>query len=199
MNETIDDLARERIAQAYSQIWWLMLLRGILLIIVGCYALFRPGMTAAALAMVIGVFLIFDGVLAILVGLFADVPSRGWTIVRGVVEILVGVAALVYPLLVAGATTTLLLYLLALGAIVGGIMEVIAAIRDRKEIEGEGWLIVGGLLAICLGALLLAAPLTFGQILIRVLGVFAIVNGIALIAMSFRLKGLPKAIKQLSS
>ncbi len=153
-------------------------------------------MTAAALAMVVGIFLIVDGVLAIMAGLFADVPSRGWTIVRGVVEILAGAVAVGYPLLVAGGTTTLLLYLLALGAIVGGILEVIAAIRDRKEIEGEGWLILGGLLAICLGALVLAAPLTFGQMIIRVLGVFAIINGIALIAMSFRLKGLPKAIKQ---
>jgi uncharacterized membrane protein HdeD (DUF308 family) len=92
-----------------------------------------------------------------------------------------------------------LLYLLAFGAIIGGILEIIAAIRDRKEIEGEGWLMLGGLLAICLGALLLAAPLTFGQMIIRVLGVFAIINGIALIAMSFRLKGLPGTLKKLSS
>ena len=79
-------------------------------------------------------------------------------------------------------------------AIAGGVLEIIVAIRERKEIEGEGWLILGGLLSIVFGGILLMAPFTSSLILISILGVFAICFGVALIVNSFRVRKLGKTL-----
>ena len=74
-------------------------------------------------------------------------------------------------------------------AVVLGALEIIAAIQDRKQIEGEGWLILGGGLAIAFGILLLIAPVAFGLMFVRVLGAFAIVYGVSLISLALRVRG----------
>jgi uncharacterized membrane protein HdeD (DUF308 family) len=195
MTEEPSASPRENVAQAIGRLWWLPLIRGILLLLLGGYALLRPGMTIGVLAQVIGIFVVLDGILAIVAGIFGQVPSRLWVIIRGVLEILVGLFVLANPLLVAGITATVLLYMLAFVAILGGVLEIVAAIQDRKEIEGEGWLIVGGALMVLFGVLVMAAPLSFGLLIVRILGVFAIVSGLSLIVFAFRLRRLSKPLK----
>ena len=75
---------RQQVADALSCVWWIVLFRGILLIGLGAYALFQPAMTLVAFTQVIGIFVIADGVTAIIAGLFGWTDSRGWTIARGV-------------------------------------------------------------------------------------------------------------------
>jgi uncharacterized membrane protein HdeD (DUF308 family) len=195
MSETTSAAPRERAAKAIGSLWWLPLVRGALLVVLGGYALSRPGMTVAVLAQVIAIFLIADGVFAVLAGILGDVPSRGWTIVRGALAILAGIFVFANPVLVAGITATALIYLLAFTVIVSGILETFGAIRDRNQIEGEGWLILGGVLTVIFGVLLLIAPLSFGLLVVRILGVFAMISGISLIMFAFRLRGLGKQLK----
>lgn len=195
MTEATSVRPGKRVAEAISGLWWLPLLRGILLLTLGGYALFRPGMTVGALAQVVGVFVIADGILAILAGIFGDVPSRLWVIVRGVVEILVGLFVVANPFLVSGITGTTLLYILAFTAILGGVLEIVAAIQDRKQIEGEGWLILSGALTVLFGVCVLMAPLSFGLFIVRVLGGVAIFSGVSLIVFAFRLRGLGKHLQ----
>ena len=194
MTEAPSVSSREHMAEAIRSLWWLPLLRGFLLLILGGYALFRPGMTIGALAQVIGIFVIADGILAVLAGLFGEVPSRFWVLVRGVLEILAGLFVFANPLLVSGITAKVLLYMLAFTAILGGILEIVAAIQDRKQIEGEGWLILGGTLTVLFGVFVLMAPLSFGLLVVRILGGFAIVSGVSMIVFAFRLRGLGKQL-----
>ena len=195
MSEASSETPRDRVAGALGSLWWLPLIRGILLLLVGSYALFRPGMTIGALAQVVGIFVIVDGILSIVAGIMGDVPSRGWVIVRGVLEILVGAFVFANPLIVAGVTATLLVSVLAFSAILSGVLEIVAAIQDRKQIEGEGWLILGGAITVLFGVVLLISPLSFGLIMVRVLGAFAIFSGVSLIVFAFRLRGLGKKLK----
>jgi uncharacterized membrane protein HdeD (DUF308 family) len=146
------------------------------------------------LTQVIGVFVIADGILSILAGIMGQVPSRGWVIVRGILEILVGAFVFANPIIVAGITATVLIYSLAFSAILSGVLEIIAAIQDRKQIEGEGWLILGGALTVFFGVVLLMAPLSFGLFMVRVLGAVAIFSGVSLIVFAFRLRGLGKKL-----
>lgn len=182
------------VAQALGRLWWLPLVRGILLLLLGAYALFRPGMTMVALTQVVGVFIVIDGILAVIAAAIGEVPSRGWVIVRGILEVLVGVFVFANPLIVAGITATVLIYALAFSSILFGVMEIVAAIQDRKQIQGEGWLILAGVLTVLFGIVLLAAPIAFGLFMVRVLGFFAIVSGIVLIVFAFRLRGLGKGL-----
>ncbi len=186
---------RDRVAGALGSLWWLPLIRGILLCLLGGYALFRPGLTMVALAQVVGIFAIVDGILSLIAGIKGNIPSRGWVIVRGVLEILVGAFVFANPLIVAGVTGTFLVSVLAFSAIISGALEIVAAIQDRKQIEGEGWLILGGAMTVLFGVVLLISPLSFGLFMVRVLGAFAIFSGVSLIVFAFRLRGLGKKLK----
>ena len=195
MSEASSATPRDRVESALGSLWWLPLIRGILLFLLGGYALFRPGMTLGALAQVVGIFVIVDGILSIVAGIMGDVPSRGWVIVRGVLEILVGAFVFANPLIVAGVTATFLVYVLAFSAILSGVLEIVAAIQDREQIEGEGWLILGGAMTVLFGVVLLISPLSFGLFMVRVLGASAIFSGVSLIVFAFRLRGLGKKLK----
>jgi uncharacterized membrane protein HdeD (DUF308 family) len=194
MSESITVSPREHVAEALGRLWWLPLLRGLLLIILGGYALFRPGMTAVALTQVVAIFVIADGILAIIAGILGETPSRFWTIIRGVLAILIGTFVFGHPVVVGALAATIVLYIIAFGAIATGILEIVAAIRDRKEIEGEVWLILGGALAILFGVLLLMAPLAFGVLIVQILGAYAIIFGISLIVLAFRIRKLAKRL-----
>lgn len=188
MNADTSASPREQVGHALKTVWWLPLLRGLLLIILGAYALFQPGMTAVAFTQVLAIFLIIDGILAIILAIMGETPSRLWTIVRGLVGILVGGFVFAYPVLIAGLTATTILYVIAFGAIIGGGIEVFGAIRDRKEIEGAGWMVVSGILAILFGIAILCYPLASAGIMIRVIGVYAILFGASLIGFAFQLR-----------
>ena len=74
-----------------------------------------------------------------------------------------------------------------------GVFEVIAAIRLRREIRGEGWLIAAGILSIVFGLFLAMFPAAGALALLWMIGSFAIVFGIIVIALGFRLRGLAHA------
>jgi uncharacterized membrane protein HdeD (DUF308 family) len=194
MPDGYSDTGPSPAAEAMKRLWWLPLLRGVLLVLVGGYALFQPGMTVAVLTQVIALFVILDGILTLVAGLVGQIPSRLWVIVRGVLEILVGLFVFAYPMLVAGTAATILLFCLAFAAISGGIMEIIAAIQARRQIDGAGWIILGGVLAVLFGVLILLAPLTFGAFIVRVLGIFAILSGVSLIVFAFRVRQLGRRL-----
>ena len=196
MPESTPVSPRDQVAEVIGSLWWLPLVRGVLLIILGGYALFRPGMTAITLTQVVGIFVIADGILAIIAAILRETPSRGWTIVRGVLLSLIGVFVFAHSVAIAGITATVVLYIMAFGAVVSGILEIMGAIRDRKGIEGEGWLILGGVLAILFGVLLFIAPLAFGLLIVRILGAYAIIYGVSLIVLAFRVHKFGKSLRK---
>ena len=186
---------REAVARTISELWWVVLVRGVVLLILGCYALLFPGMTIGSLVTVIGLYVIAEGLLAIVNGVLGKTPTRMWTIARGALAVLIGIFVAGHSFLVAGVTTVTIMYIVALTAIVLGILEIVAAIQDRKEIEGEGWLMLGGAMMIVFGVLLLMAPLQFGLLLVRILGIYAIIFGISQIILAFRARRVGQAFK----
>lgn len=123
-----------------------------------------------------------------------DKRLRAWTFLRGVLAILIGIFVFAHPVAVAGVTATIVLYVIAVGIITCGVLEIAAAIRDRKEIEGEVWLMLGGGLAVLFGVLILMAPIAFGLLIVQVLGAYAIFYGIALIVLAFRVRKFGKSL-----
>ncbi|TWT87621.1 acid-resistance membrane protein [Pseudobythopirellula maris] len=173
-------------------LWWVPLLRGMMLIVLGGYALLTPGLTLVAFATVLGVFVLFDGVLAILAGAMGWVASRWWAIARGLLGVGAALFVLAHPALVGVVGVTTLVLLLAIQSIVAGVLEIVAAVRERNQIEGEWWLILGGVLSVVFGGILLSRPVLAGALLIQVLGAFAIVGGVALVVASLRLRSFGK-------
>lgn len=170
----------------FSEFWWLFLLRGIFGVILGLLALFMPGVTFTTLIIFLGAYLLIDGIFSIIAAVKArkTLDAWGWYLASGILSLLVGILTFKNPF----ATGLALLYLIAFWVIVAGLIEIVMAIRLRKEIKGEGWYIVGGLLTIAFGVLILVNPIAGALTLTMIFGVYALILGIMLIYLAIKLK-----------
>jgi uncharacterized membrane protein HdeD (DUF308 family) len=139
-------LARLPLVRALAENWWLLLLRGVVSIIFGVLAFIWPGLTLVALIFLWGAYAIVDGGIALwaaISGRGPEIAPRWWLAIVGIVGLLAGLVAFASP----GLTALVLLMFIAGWAIVIGALEIWGAIQLRKEIEGEWWLILSGLLS----------------------------------------------------
>jgi uncharacterized membrane protein HdeD (DUF308 family) len=171
---------------ALARNWWLILLRGIAAVIFGVLTFIWPGVTLLTLVLLYGAFALVDGALAIWAAIVGGEPApRWWLLIIG----LVGIAAGLLTLLMPGITALVLLVFIAFWAIVIGVMQIVGAIRLRKEIDNEWLLIAGGVLSVLFGAILILFPGAGALGLIFVIGAYAVIYGIIEIALALRLRG----------
>jgi uncharacterized membrane protein HdeD (DUF308 family) len=168
--------------------WWVFLIRGIAAILFGIGAFLWPGLTIAVLILMFGAYALVDGIFAIIGGISARKEMERWwmMILVGVAGVITGVLTFMWP----NITALVLLYFIAAWAIVTGIFQIAAAIRLRKEIEGEWVLIVGGIASVIFGVLLFLMPGAGALASIWIIGAYAVIFGILMIVLAFRLRGL---------
>ena len=174
---------------ALAQSWWLVLLRGIAAILFGILAFIWPGLTLLTLTFLWGAFALADGALSLWAGISGKggaIAPRSWLAVVGIACIIAGLLAFFWP----GTTALVLLMFIAIWSIVIGVLEIWGAIQLRKEIEGEWWLILGGLVSIAFGVLLLVRPGAGALALVWTIAWFSMFMGVIFIGLSFRLKKL---------
>ena len=170
--------------------WWVLALRGVAAIVFGVLAFAWPGITVVSLVILYGAYALVDGVFSIFAAIGGGTPApRWWLAVVGVIGILAGLIAFANPVLVG----VYLLLFIGIWAIVSGVMEIIGAIRLRKEIDNEWLLILHGVLTVLFGIVMVVEPLTAALALIWVIGAYAIAAGVIMIALAFKLKGHVKA------
>lgn len=174
-----------------NTVWWLVLLRGIFMAIFGIIALVSPGIALLALVWLFGIYAILDGIAAIAIGIRArGEPQWVWTIVQGVVSVLAGVIALIWP----GLTALALLFVVAFWAIVLGIAEIGGAFASRRSgSTAWGWTLAAGILNVVFGVVLLIWPASGILALVWLVGIFTLVGGVALIVLAFKVRSVAKS------
>jgi uncharacterized membrane protein HdeD (DUF308 family) len=171
--------------------WWALALRGLVAVLFGLLTFFLPGITLVTLVLLFGAYALVDGVFNV-IGFFR-VASRQWALlIEGAVGIIAGLLTLAWPAITAFA----LLYLIAFWAILTGVFEIVAGIRLRKTIANEWLLVAMGVLSLLFGLLILFAPGTGALAIILCIGAYALVFGIFLLALAFRLRGHRPLIAQ---
>ena len=168
--------------------WWTLVLRGIAAIIFGILAYLWPGITFIVLVLFFGAYALWDGVFA-LIGAFRTEGERRWSLV---LEGVVGIAAGLVTFFWTGAASLALLLVIGAWAIVTGIFEIVSAIRLREEIEGEWFLLISGLLSVLFGIALAIWPAAGLVAVTWMIGAYAIVFGILLLGLGFRLRGMSR-------
>jgi uncharacterized membrane protein HdeD (DUF308 family) len=166
--------------------WWLVALRGLAAIIFGVLTIINPAMSLAVLILFFGAYALADGVFTVVAAVMRRRNEPRWVglLLSGILGILIGALTFMMP----GVTTIVLLYIIAGWAVIRGILEISVALTLRKEIQGEFWLILAGALSVVFGGFLFAFPGTGALAVVLWIGVFAIVFGIVLMALAFRLK-----------
>jgi uncharacterized membrane protein HdeD (DUF308 family) len=173
--------------------WWTLTIRGIVAILFGIFTFFRPGTTLTALALVFGAYALVDGIFSIVAAIRGRRHGeRRWVLAAGGVA---GVAAAAVTFLWPGITVLAMVLVVAFWALVTGIVELAAAIRLRKFIEGEWLLALAGIASIVFGALLIVWPLTGAIVVAWWIGAYAAALGAILLALSFRLRWWTRQIQ----
>jgi len=168
-----------------AQNWWVIALRGVFAILFGLIALFMPGVTMLALILLFAAYMLVDGIFAIIAAVRAarQHDRWGWLILEGVVDLIAGGIAVVWPLI----TVLAFVYLLGAWAIVSGALLFIASFR--LNIEHGRWLMtLGGVISVVWGILLALWPLMGALVLTWWMAGYALFFGGALLVLAFRLR-----------
>jgi len=167
-----------------SNIWWVFLLEGIAALIFGGLLLTAPAATLLALAVFLGFYLLFVGVLE-LVRVFVDRSQPWiWSLLIGVLGIVAGIVVLNHPALTALALPTTVVVYLGVVSLVMGVVGIIGGFSGG----GIGSFILG-IVSLIIGILLLGAPMTTALAVPFVFGILLLIEGVALIMFAFRVKG----------
>jgi uncharacterized membrane protein HdeD (DUF308 family) len=165
--------------------WWAFIIRGVLAIVFGLIALFTPGVTMLSLVLVFSAYAIGDGAFAIVSAVRAARQGERWMLL--VFEGVVGIAAGILAVMMPGLTVVLFITLIAVWALVTGGFMLAAAFRLDAE-HGRWWLVLSAVASLVYGALLIIAPMAGAVVLTWWIGAYALVFGIGMLVMAFRLR-----------
>ncbi len=168
--------------------WWAVVLRGVAAVVFGLAALFVPAITLVVLIALFGAYALVDGVLALIAVVRAAQHNREWWVLalEGVVGVIIGLITFFSP----GITALVLLYWIAAWAVVTGVLEIAQAIRLRREIDNEWLLVLAGVASIVFGVLVAVMPSAGALAVVWIIGAYALLFGILLIALGLRLRGV---------
>jgi uncharacterized membrane protein HdeD (DUF308 family) len=169
-----------------AQNWWAVALRGVFAIIFALIAFLSPGATLLSFVLFFSAYMLVDGVFGIVSGVRAASNHQRWglLVLEGILNILVGIIAFVMP----GLTVLFFVTMMAVWSLITGILMIVAAFKLNPT-YGRGWLIFSGIVSVLFGIALLIAPLTGAVVLTWWLGAYAMVFGIGLVILAFKLKG----------
>lgn len=172
--------------------WWTLALRGAAAIVFGILCFVWPGPSLYALVLLFGAYALVDGAFNLVLALRGPSGGPRWRslIFEGIASIVFGALTFLWP----GITALVLLFLIAAWAVVTGVMELAAAIRLRKQIQGEWVLGLSGLLSMVFGLLLFIWPGAGAVAVVFWIGAYSIVFGSLLVVLAFRLRAWGRAL-----
>lgn len=166
--------------------WWALAVRGLFGVALGVAAFAWPDLTLVALVLLFGSYALVDGVFALIATFRAAQAHATWWpfILEGAAGVVAGVVTFMYP----GITLQVLVFVIGWWAIITGIFELGAAIRLGREMRGEWTLWLGGLASVAFGVVILVRPAAGLLAADWLIGTYAMVFGVLLLALSFRLR-----------
>jgi uncharacterized membrane protein HdeD (DUF308 family) len=172
------------LASLYHRTWWSLLIRGIAAVVFGILALFWPGRVLDTVITILGIFVLVVGIVFTVGAVAHRGPDRSWLrhLIPGIIGIVVGIITIAWP----AAAVVLIIYLIAIWAVIHGVGEIHAAIQLRKDVAGEWMPIVIGIASVVIGVILFLQPLMAGAVIIWLIGLFLLILGILWLIMAFR-------------
>lgn len=174
------------------QHWWLLLLAGLLCMALGIVVFVFPLDSYVTLSILTGVVMLVVGAAQLIIASTSGnyLAMRGYMIVGGVVDLLLGIFLCVYP----GVTLLVLPIMMGIWMMYHSFMMIaFGGDLDTFRIDGGNTVIFGGVILLLLSVLVLANPFRAGiAAVIVVAGVGLLLLGILLCWMAMKLKGIHK-------
>ena len=137
------------------------------------------------LALLFAGYLLVDGVLAIIAAVRAEAAHQRWGLLlaEGILNFIMGLFAALVP----GTAVLAFVLIMAAWALLTGGLMLAAAFRLRLS-RGRAWLALGGVVSFLWGILLAISPLIGAVVLTTWLGIYAMIFGVLLLILGFRLR-----------
>lgn len=166
--------------------WWVLLLRGVVLTAMGLAALLVPNAALNLLALLIGVYIVFDGGINVVNALRRS-TGRGAGLVRGLVGVGIGGLIVAFSPQLVNVTSNVIVFIIAGFFLLAGLLSVLGALRAGRV----RWVsLVAGIVFLGLGALMFINPDFFTNTFVRVVGAFILLAGILVMIFSLKLRQL---------
>jgi uncharacterized membrane protein HdeD (DUF308 family) len=175
--------------------WRSHALRGVAAALFGVAALVWPGLTLTALVVLFGAFALVEGLFTVSGVVSGELRSgeRTWPLVlHGIAGVLTGVITFFWP----DVTALALLYIIAVWALLTGLLELADAYRFRKTLRNDWILAVAGVLRVAFGVILIAAPGEGALAITWAIGWFALLWGAMHLAFAWRLRQLQSQLER---
>jgi uncharacterized membrane protein HdeD (DUF308 family) len=187
-------------ANTLKQTWWTLLLRGITAILLALLLLFFPGLTLAtglfSFVILFGVYALIEGVATIVGAIMTREGQWFLLLLFGIISVIAGLAALANPFFFGVMTYIVMIYIVAFRSIFGGIVEMVAAWRLRRDIDNEWLLALNGLFALLFGLILLRRPITGIEVLVLMTSFYLLMAGTMQIILGFKMRGWANRLPQ---
>jgi len=166
------------------RLWWMIVLRGLAAVLFGLVAIFWPGISLAALVMLLGIYALIDG--AITTGLALRLPPeqgrRSLLLVTGLSSLAIGLISVLWP----QVTVALLIYLLAAWLVLFGLVAIFHSLSLKRQFGPDWPVSKGGILLVAIGLLLVLFPGAVAVAATWVIGILALMLGGGLLAFAWR-------------
>jgi len=167
----------------YAVGWKMLLFTGVLGILFGILAIAWPIETAIAFALLWGIWALADGVGSIVQAFQPDAKGRVWLVLMGLIALIAAFFAIFSP----GVAAVTLTWILGIWLIVRGVFEIVGAFTSSADMS-RWLLVVGGAFSVVLGVLFVANPGKGAVSIAFVLGLMALLWGIAFVVLSLMLR-----------
>jgi len=155
--------------------WWLALLIGVVSIVAGVIVIAEPSNSLKTLAVIFGIFILIDGIAALVSALVTHSESRGLVAVLGVISVIAGVLLIRHPL---GGVRAVAL-LIGIWLIAAGVVRLVAAFDTPDH---RFWRIVVALVLGAFGIAIVAVPhIGYGTLAV-ITGIGFILYGLGMVA-----------------
>jgi uncharacterized membrane protein HdeD (DUF308 family) len=180
---------QQQVTNGMRRYWWLFLIRGILGLALGVVALMFPGATLAAIVLLIGAYLLVDGIIAVVKAIQIFRSDAQWWVllIEGILGIVVGVAIFMWP----GISVITLAYLVGYWAIISGVFTIAGAVRIRGHVANEVLYLFFGIVSIIFGVFVLYAPVAGLAYIVIATAIYGFFIGFTMIALAFKARSLP--------
>jgi uncharacterized membrane protein HdeD (DUF308 family) len=181
----------KRAARAVQH-WWLLMLAGILVVAAGICVFVFPIQSYVALSLLFGILMLLVGAIQLIVASTSGnyLMLRGYIIVGGVLDVLLGLFLCIYP----GVSLFLLPILMGLWLMYHSFMIIsLGGDMSTFKVPGDAMVIVGGILLLLLSIFVIVDPFSVGVVtVLTVAGAGLIFFGVIMCSLSLTLRSIGK-------
>jgi uncharacterized membrane protein HdeD (DUF308 family) len=173
-------------------LWWLFALFGILTIGVGVFLIVSPHETLKVFTVIVGIFFLVDGVIALFRSIFGESANRGLLALVGVLSAIAGLVLIKKPF------ETLIVFALIIGIwfVVVGVVRFVASFALPED-RGLSFLVA--VIDVAAGIIILAWPELSLATLAVIFGIVLVVRGLLLSYVGFQLRRAARDLGDLAT